>query len=238
MQLCVDPLDRDHAALVGTKLAYTLVGAETVKVQVSAVPHPGIDHPPTVHPVPGAAVRVTLVPAAKVEEHTGVVQLNPAGLDVIVPVPCSWSCTDGLPNDAETVVATVSGIVQVADVPHGADHPVNTLPAPGVAVRVTLVPNGNAAAQVAPQLMPAGEDTTVPDVAVLLTVKVGVVVKLAVTLVAADIVTVQVSEVPLHPPLQPANAEPLAGTAVSVTLDPADNSALQVDGQPIPAGAE
>jgi hypothetical protein len=42
-------------------------------------------------------------------------------------------------------------------------------------------------------------------------------VKLAVTACAALIVTTQVP-VPLHPaPLQPVNADPLAGTAVKVT---------------------
>ncbi len=41
-------------------------------------------------------------------------------------------------------------------------QPVKDWPAEGVAVSVTLVPPGKAALQVAPQLIPLGEDVTVP----------------------------------------------------------------------------
>src|SRR5262245_36263041 len=41
-------------------------------------------------------------------------------------------------------------------------QPVKTEPLPGVAVRATLVPNGNCARQEVPQLMPAGFEVTVP----------------------------------------------------------------------------
>ena len=42
------------------------------------------------------------------------------------------------------------------------DQPVKALPAVGVAVSVTAVPELNEAEQVEPQLMPAGEDATEP----------------------------------------------------------------------------
>jgi len=42
-------------------------------------------------------------------------------------------------------------------------HPVNVLPVAGVAVRLTAVPVAKVALQVVPQLMPAGEETTVPE---------------------------------------------------------------------------
>ena len=51
--------------------------------------------------------------------------------------------------------------------------------------------------------------------------------KLAVTLRACVIVTWQ-EPIPLHAPDQPANVSPLAGVAVSVTLVPLLNDALQL----------
>jgi hypothetical protein len=54
--------------------------------------------------------------------------------------------------------------VQVEAMPlHDPLHPENSDPAPGTAVRVTLVPEVKAAEQVAPQAMPAGLLVTVPD---------------------------------------------------------------------------
>ena len=69
--------------------------------------------------------------------------------------------------------------------------------------------------------MPAGFDVTVPvPVPALVTVSANelvVVLKVAVTLRAAVIDTVQVPVALVHAPLQPANVEPLAAAAVSVT---------------------
>src|SRR2546422_214503 len=90
-------------------------------------------------------------------------------------------------------------------------------PAAGVAVRVTAAPLVKLAAQVAPQLIPAGLLVTVPVPApagVTVNTKVGA--KVAVTVVAAEIVTVQ-APVPVHPPpLQPVKVEPAAGVGVGV----------------------
>jgi len=60
-------------------------------------------------------------------------------------------------------------------------------------------------------------------------------VKLAITLVAAFIVTAQLP-VPEQAPDQPANVEPALGVAVSVTTVPASNLAEQVGWQVIAAG--
>jgi phage tail protein X len=101
------------------------------------------------------------------------------------------------------------------------------------------VPLLNAAEQVVPQLMPAGALVTVPDPApARLTVSAkDWRAKFAVTDVAAFIVTVQVP-VPEHPPpVQPVNAAPAEGVAVSVTAVPLLNDAEQVAPQLMPAGA-
>ena len=97
--------------------------------------------------------------------------------------------------------------------------------------------------QVAPQLMPPGLLETLPvPVPDLVTVSAkfvgagGVVVKLAVTLCAALIVTAQVEAVPLHAPPQPVKLEPLSGAAVKVTLEPDAKLAVQVAPQSMPAG--
>jgi hypothetical protein len=61
-------------------------------------------------------------------------------------------------------------------------------------------------------------------------------VKVAVTVVAAEIVTVQ-DPVPEQPaPLQPLKVEPMSGEAVSVTAVPLGKLAEQVAPQVIPAG--
>src|SRR5678815_1766231 len=87
--------------------------------------------------------------------------------------------------------------------------------------------------------MPDGEDVTVPlPVPALATVSVCVVaavLNVAVTDCAALIATVHVA-VPVQPPLQPANVEPLAADAVSVTDVPLAKLALQVAPQLMPVG--
>src|SRR2546425_1495328 len=120
-------------------------------------------------------------------------------------------------------------------------HAVNADPLAGVAVRVTTAPLANDALHVVPQLIPTGLLVTVPPpLPVLVTVSVYVCVyvcvKLALTDCAALIVTTQLP-VPLHPaPLQPVNADPLAGAAVKVTDVPLANDALHVAPQSMPAG--
>ena len=66
-------------------------------------------------------------------------------------------------NVAVTVVAAAKDTVHVAAVPeHAPDHCPNAKPVLGVAVSVTLVPLLKVAAQVGPQLIPAGVLVTVP----------------------------------------------------------------------------
>src|SRR5439155_368880 len=104
--------------------------------------------------------------------------------------------------------------------------------------KVTAVPLVKLAEQVTPQLIPTGALVTVPlPVPALLTVsaKLGR-LKVAVTVVAAESVTVH-APVPEHPPpSQPVKVEPAAAVAVSVTAVPLVKLAEQVAPQLIPAG--
>src|SRR2546425_681738 len=139
-------------------------------------------------------------------------------------------------NVAVTTVAPTRVTVQAA-VPEQLPplQPANTEPPSGITVSVTTVPLTKLAEQLEPQLMPAGVLVTVPMPA-LETVSVKVwSVKVAVIVVAAEIVTVQVP-VPVHsPPLQPVKAEPASGVAVSVTTVPSIKSDAHVLPHEIPS---
>ena len=124
-----------------------------------------------------------------------------------------------------TGLAELMMTVQVPVPLQAPDQPMKVAPAPGVAVSVTTVPESNAAEQVAPQLIPAGAESTEEVAApapVLVTVSVyWSLVKVAVTLTAELMVTVQVPVPEQPPPDQPAKTELASGTAVSVTAEPA-----------------
>jgi hypothetical protein len=108
---------------------------------------------------------------------------------------------------------------------HAPDHPANVDPWLGVAVNATAVPVLKLALHVCPQLMPEGLLLTVPvPLPEFVTVSFAVVgpvaaVKVAVTVVAAESVTLQ-APAPEQPPDHPANVEPWLGVAVSVTTVP------------------
>src|SRR6267142_4045497 len=94
-------------------------------------------------------------------------------------------------------------------------QPEKVEPAAGAAVKVTAVPLGKEAEQVAPQSMPAGALVTVPEPApavVTVRAKDGK-VNVAVTAAAAFMVTVQVPVPVQPPPVQPVKVEPAAGAA-------------------------
>src|SRR3989449_3637914 len=116
-------------------------------------------------------------------------------------------------NGAVTVVAAlrVTGQAPGPEQPPPL-QPLKVEPAAGAAVSVTAVPPAKLAAQVAPQVMPAGLLVTVPaPVPALETVSVKVGVKVAVTVVAAEIVAAQAPVPEQPPPLQPLKIEPAAG---------------------------
>ncbi|CAK0767986.1 conserved hypothetical protein [Gammaproteobacteria bacterium] len=118
-------------------------------------------------------------------------------------------------------------------------QPAKLLPASMMALNVTEAPLVKLAEQIEPQLIPEGELVTVPaPVPDLPTVRMGVTVlrlKVAVTLLAADMVTVQLP-VPVQSPLQPAKLLPASVIAVNVTEAPLVKLAEQVEPQLIPEG--
>ncbi len=126
---------------------------------------------------------------------------------------------------------------------HAPPHPRKVEPVSGIAVSFTDVLAPKAAWQLVEQSSPAGEESILPvplPVLVTLSVYVAVgaaVANMAVTLLAASIVTVQ-APVPVHAPLQPVKVEPVAGTAVKVTVMLTPKGALQRVPQSIPAGVE
>jgi hypothetical protein len=225
------------------KLAATVAAALMVTLQAPVPVHAPLQ-PVKVEPVPGVAVNTTIVPVVNEAAHVAP-QAMPAGALVTAPVPVPDLVTvrakeDGRVNVAMTEVAALSVMVQAAVPEHPPPlQPENVEPVAGVAVKVAMVPVVNCVEQVAPHEIPAGALRTVP-----LPVPDGVTVsakddctKLAVTDVAALIVTVQ-GPVPVQPPpLQPENVEPAAGVAVKVTAVPLANAAEQVAPQEMPAGA-
>src|SRR6266704_739182 len=227
---------------VGVKVAVTVVAAETVTTHDPLPAQPPPLQPLKVEPAAGAAVSVTAVPLVKLAAQVAP-QVMPAGLLVTLPAPApaleTVSVKVGV-KVAVTVVAaeTVTTHDPVPEQPPPL-QPLKVEPAAGAAVSVTAVPLVKLAAQVAPQVMPAGELVTVPlPVPALVTVSVKVwSVKVAVTVVAAETVTTHDPVPEQLPPLQLLKIEPAAGVAVSVTAVPPAKFAAQVAPQVMPAGA-
>src|SRR5207249_11056562 len=119
-------------------------------------------------------------------------------------------------NVAVTVVAALRVTVQAPGPEQPPPlQPLKVEPAAGAAVSVTAVPLVKLAAQVAPQVMPAGLLVTVPaPVPALETVRAKVCgVDVAVTVVAARKVAEQAAVAEQAPPLQPPEVQPAAGHA-------------------------
>lgn len=150
----------------------------------------------------------------------GVLVIVPA---VLVPAAVTVSVADVELKVAVTEVLAFKVTVQVFVPVQPPDHPAKLEPVAGVAVRVTAVPALKLAEHVVPQLMPLGLLVTVPlPVPARVTLKLGcagAVPKVAVTVVFAVSLTVQVL-VPEHDPPHPVKLEPELGVAVSVTEVP------------------
>jgi len=238
------------AAVATSKLAVAVAAPFSVKVHVALDPEQAPDQPVKVEPGDDTvAVSVTLVPTLKVAAHVAP-QLMPAGVEVTVPLPApvllTASCAVGIVNVAVTVVAEAMTTLQVRLLPEHPppDHEVNTEPACGAAVKVTVPPTWKLPLQVAPQLMPAGDEVTVPEpVPVLVTVSTRVsILNAAPTLCGLFGIEamVQVGLVPeaAHAPDHPPNTEPVGTVAVRVTLEATLNVPAQVAPQLIGPGEE
>jgi hypothetical protein len=183
-----------------------------------------VDQPSKTESGSADAARVTLLPDAKEATHASP-QLIPAGSDVTEPPPAPALVTVKARKGTKvavtvvaTVIDTVQGSVPVQPPP---DQPVKADVPPAVALRTTSVPMSKEAWHVAPQLIPAGSEVTVPvPVPSLLTVSTRSAVKLAFTVVAAVITTVQVPAPVQPPPVHPESRIPDAAVAVSSTLVP------------------
>jgi hypothetical protein len=101
-------------------------------------------------------------------------------------------------------------------------HPANAESMDGVAWSVTVVPNTYDCEQSEPQLIPAGVEVTVPPPSPdLVTVSAKFRrLNVAVTDLAALMVTLHVAPETVSHPVHPMTAEPVAGEAVSATAVP------------------
>jgi 3D (Asp-Asp-Asp) domain-containing protein len=172
-------------------------------------------------------------------------QSMPAGTEPTVPEPFLATVSAKLCSVKVAVTFLAASIVTLQDpAPVQAPlQPVNVDPVAGVAVSKTAVGESKLCTQVDPQLIPVGDDVTVPDpvpdgVTVRANLLGGWAAKMAITLVTAPTLMTH-GAVPVHPaPDQPEKSQPVAGVAVSVTDVPKLKFAVQVAPQVIPAGAE
>src|SRR5262245_27791616 len=146
------------------KLAVTVWSAFIVTVHEPVPLQPPPLQPVNVEPPVGAAVRATVLPLGKSEAQVAPQEM-PLGLLVTVPVPVP---------DLLTVNWFVGMVLNVADtlaLPVTLQGPLpeqappqltNDEPAAAAAFKATEVPGSNWFEQIAPQLMPAGVEVTVP----------------------------------------------------------------------------
>lgn len=223
---------------VGLKLAVTLALLEPAGMVQVPVPLQTPLQPENVLPLAACATRVTAVLLAKLVDALAqsAAQLKPAGLLVTLPVPVPdlLSETVRVPDTVVLKLAVMlallvsAGIVQLPVPLQAPLHPTNVLPLAACATRVTdvlLAKLDEAMPQSAAQIKPLGLLVTlpvpVPDLLSVIRRCTGAEVKLAVTLRALSILTLQLSAVPLQAPLQPVKLLPDAACAVNVTGVPA-----------------
>jgi hypothetical protein len=162
-----------------SKVTVAVRFCEIAMVQV--VPLLPVQPPPQrlkTQPLAGVAVSLTWVFLAKLPVQV-LPQLIPAGALVTVPLPVRVSFSVCISVETGSNVTVAVRLVETEMVQVSPTLPVQPLPqlltrqpASGEAVRVTTVPLSKLAWQVLPQLIPAGELTTVPF-PIGVTVKVG-----------------------------------------------------------------
>src|SRR2546427_401730 len=127
------------------KLALKACAALIVKTHAPVPLHPAPLQPVNTEPLAGAAVKVTDVPLANEALHVAP-QSMPAGLLVSVPLPLpvfvtvrayTYNCVKVALTACAAVIVTTHVPVPLHPAPL---QPLNTEPADGLAVRVTIVP--------------------------------------------------------------------------------------------------
>ena len=208
------------------KVAVTEAAALMVTTHVPVPEHPAPVHPSKLEPDAGVAVSVTTVPTLNGSEQSAP-QSMPVGKLAMVPCPVPAAAAVSINVLRVKVAVTVAAaLIVITHVPVP-EHPPPVQPVKfelglADAVNVTTVPNVYVSVQSAPQLIPVGELVTdPPPLPANDTSKANVfIAKVAITVVAAVIVTMQVP-VPEHPPpVQPVKFELALGVAVSVTAVP------------------
>ena len=227
----------------GEKTAATWVATvPSVRLQ-APVPEQAPVQPAKTEPPVGAASSVTALPLLKLKVHV-VPQFMPAGTLVTEPLPVPANATvSGTVDETKFAPTTCDAFIvtEQAPVPEQAPvQPANTELACGLAVRSTVEPESNAAEQLVVHAIPAGVLLTVPiPVPEVLTVSVNcggaAEENVAPTEVSEFNAKVQ-APVPVHPPVHPANAKPLAGATVRDTCVPVTKLLVQTLPQLIAAG--
>jgi hypothetical protein len=216
-----------------------------VFIVIIQVPMPGqaaFDQPSKTDPMLGVAVSTTDVPLPN-EAEQATPQSIPPGEEFTVPEPDPFFWTSIVTNCVK-VAATdraASTVTMHAPVPGHplSDQPSKTDPKTGTAVNVTEAPLTKKAEQVVPQLTPDGSEVIVPapDPALVMA-SVYICVNVAVTDLAAFMVTVHEALVPEQSPDQLEKTDPASGVAINVTDTLLAYEAEQVAPQLIPLGVE
>jgi len=147
------------------KVAVTVWSAFITTIQEPVPLQPPPLQPVNVEPPVGEAVSTTVLPIGKSATQV-VPQAIPLGLLVTVPVPVpdvvtvNWCVAGMVLNVADTLAVPVT--VQAPLPEQAPPQLTNDEPAAAAAFKATEVPASNWCEQVAPQLMPAGVEVTVP----------------------------------------------------------------------------
>jgi hypothetical protein len=210
-----------------------------VTTHVRAAPVQAPLQPASLEPAAAVAVSVTRDPVWTTAQQR-LPQLIPPALLETVPSPevaTASGCPDAPLKSAVTARAAPIVTLQVVPPPaHAPPHPTKPAPGLGVATSATELPLAKDAVQDDPHEIPAGAEATAPLPAAATVSRNAGGVKVASTFLGPSITTAQ-GTIPEQAPPQPANVQPGAGAAVSVTVLPVAKPAAQAVPQSIPAGA-
>jgi hypothetical protein len=217
-------------AKVGTALvlnvAVTFFTASIVTEHVPVPVQPAPLQPVKLEPLAAAAVNTTLVACEKFALQTAP-QLIPLGLLETLPAPTfvTVRVNVGTALVLKVAVTFLMAVIVTTQAPVPAQSPVQPAklePLAAEAVKVTILPCKKLEVHVEPQSIPARSlemlpvPVPVPDF-VTVSANLGIRLKLAVTVFAASIVTLQVVK-SVQAPVQPAKLEPASALAVKITV--------------------